>query len=109
MSETPIENPAPPLVMPDDTPTLSREQEARIEAAGAARSCLYSTGFASTKGPDVGDVIRLATWMVTGLDPWVGGEQIVADDNPRKAVWVDGHGIREVEDTLLPDGPNYEP
>lgn len=109
--EVPIERPSE-LNTEAEEAYLSSTQAARVRAAEAARLSLYSTGFASTAGPDVGDVIRLAEWIMTGRDPWDTDLTAIKTADGKVRAWVDGQGIMEVEDTHLPDsdrdGPSYD-
>jgi len=53
------------------TAALSDNQIARAAALTTAREVLLSkSGFASTAAPDAMDVYNLATYIVTGEDPW---------------------------------------
>ena len=94
--------------------TLTADQEQRIECAKTAREVLLGEkgAFAGTGGPDVSDVIRLAEWLQIGVDPYdrprVPVETVDCDSIRGKTVWIDGFGIRVVEDTYLPDGPGPE-
>lgn len=77
-------------------------QERRAEALMAARRALVNTTFAGTGKADAVDLVALAKWVMTGIDPYEP-EVVVPDRLKPKMAWVEGRGIVEVEDSQLPD------
>lgn len=57
--------------MTDDTAShLDNNQLARAEALDRARRVLTSRGFAREDGPSDMELINVATWIITGCNPW---------------------------------------
>lgn len=55
--------------MPDDKPTLNKEQRRRARALGVAREVLTTKGFMSSEGVDTQPLIDVARYVIEGRDP----------------------------------------
>lgn len=77
----------PTVPEPRDTPDpLKRAQRRRVVAAAAARDVLATRSVTagdpvttSVKAPEVTDLVALASWIMTGEDPWPTPPRVVED------------------------------
>lgn len=61
---------------PDQTNSvLKPKQQRRVEAILRARDALAAQGFMSKGKADAIDLVSVASWIVTGDDPWPGTPQ----------------------------------
>lgn len=82
---------------------LTDEQRQRAAAVRTAREALIGRGgFAAVDGPDSIDIINVASWIVTGLDPWLSDEDRARQDKATETMRDAMSFLREMQDRDAP-------